>query len=629
MKMKKLLPLMFFGTLMFGQTGINTSSPNATLDITAKNTNGSTPEGVIAPRLTGNTLFAAIALNTYGIAQQGAIVYVTEAATLANRIGQTVEVDSVGYYYFDSDQNLWHKLGGGNNFYNSDGTLSDPRQVTMDGNNLGFIGGRIGMGTNTPNPSAILDLTSTTLGFSPPRMTRVQMDAISGPSNGLVIFCIDCFGVNKGCLMINDSVDPTIPNWGSLCSTNIPTGIIDNIQCVNASTTGALHAGILASGVTTTVPYTGGHSGTYFSSSFNSTGVTGLVAHLRDGTIVDGNGTLVFDITGTPSAAGTASFNITVGGQSCTFTIDVDAFTASVVSIDCGTAVFSPAAIIQGQPYTGTLTIPYTGGNGDPYPQQQFTQNGLTFTLPAGTLATGNGNFVYTVTGTATNVTTMSILISFGSVSCNVSKAVTTGGGGSIVTMCMGSGATKNWLAHNLGANTSLDPNTLVKDIHGNYYQWGRNNVVADADTPAGVISGWNTTSASNGSWNSGTEDIPVKTAIDPCPSGFRVPTRQEWVSIFNNTNPSTIGTFVNDPTNFGSGIQLTCPGNGNKLTLPAAGARNRVAGALVERGSGGYYWSSTERGSGQAYTMYFYSNISPAYYSVRTEGYSVRCISE
>lgn len=45
-----------------------------------------------------------------------------------------------------------------------------------------------GIGTITPNSSAQLDVTSTTKGFLPPRMTQAQRDGISGPAAGLTIY---------------------------------------------------------------------------------------------------------------------------------------------------------------------------------------------------------------------------------------------------------------------------------------------------------------------------------------------------------------------------------------------------------------------------------------------------------
>jgi hypothetical protein len=47
---------------------------------------------------------------------------------------------------------------------------------------------QVGIGTSTPNASAELDVSSTTKGFLPPRLTAAQRDAITSPAVGLVIF---------------------------------------------------------------------------------------------------------------------------------------------------------------------------------------------------------------------------------------------------------------------------------------------------------------------------------------------------------------------------------------------------------------------------------------------------------
>ena len=48
--------------------------------------------------------------------------------------------------------------------------------------------GTLAIGTITPNLSALVDITSTTKGFLPPRMTTVQRDAIASPAAGLVVY---------------------------------------------------------------------------------------------------------------------------------------------------------------------------------------------------------------------------------------------------------------------------------------------------------------------------------------------------------------------------------------------------------------------------------------------------------
>ena len=48
--------------------------------------------------------------------------------------------------------------------------------------------GQIGIGTTAPDTSSILDLTSTTRGFLPPRMTTTQKNAIPSPAAGLIVY---------------------------------------------------------------------------------------------------------------------------------------------------------------------------------------------------------------------------------------------------------------------------------------------------------------------------------------------------------------------------------------------------------------------------------------------------------
>jgi hypothetical protein len=51
-----------------------------------------------------------------------------------------------------------------------------------------FASGSVGIGTNSPHSSALLDINSTSRGFLPPRMTTAQMNAIVNPAEGLIVY---------------------------------------------------------------------------------------------------------------------------------------------------------------------------------------------------------------------------------------------------------------------------------------------------------------------------------------------------------------------------------------------------------------------------------------------------------
>ena len=107
---------------------------------------------------------------------------------------------------------------------------------------------------------------------------------------------------------------------------------ISGFDCAGVKIAGTLTKDKVASNVTATLTYTGGNGKTYLTKSYTSTGVTGLSATLLAGTLANGEGTLVYTISGTPTTAGTANFAIALGGKSCTITISVDDVTQNPTS---------------------------------------------------------------------------------------------------------------------------------------------------------------------------------------------------------------------------------------------------------------------------------------------------------
>jgi hypothetical protein len=112
---------------------------------------------------------------------------------------------------------------------------------------------------------------------------------------------------------------------GSLTWTTggICPGSITSLNCAGTTNNGNLIANIAASGVNSSIPYTGGNGGTHNGQTVISTGVTGLTATLAAGTFANGAGSLTYTISGTPVTTGTASFALSIGGQSCNLSLTV------------------------------------------------------------------------------------------------------------------------------------------------------------------------------------------------------------------------------------------------------------------------------------------------------------------
>lgn len=189
------------------------------------------------------------------------------------------------------------------------------------------------------------------------------------------------------------------------------------------------------------------------------------------------------------------------------------------------------------------------------------------------------------------------------------------------------------WMRHNLGVNTTLDPDQVpsIQALHGNFYQWGRNKVVATAYNFGGAIPGWDRTVVLPANlWNLGSEAFPIKAgAADPCPTGYRVPTKTEYQQLINATVQSNIGSYVQNVANFSAGKVFTSRSNTNvKLTFPIGGNLYDVNGTITVHGGGGYNWTSSSANSQYDYFCLLVNTVSvlnqnPAW------GMRIRCIAE
>lgn len=81
-----------------------------------------------------------------------------------------------------SNVNVIASKGAGNNTKQLNFNIGVATRMVID------TSGNVGIGTQSPNSSALLDVSSTTKGVLLPRMTTTQINAISNPAEGLTVF---------------------------------------------------------------------------------------------------------------------------------------------------------------------------------------------------------------------------------------------------------------------------------------------------------------------------------------------------------------------------------------------------------------------------------------------------------
>jgi uncharacterized protein (TIGR02145 family) len=304
-------------------------------------------------------------------------------------------------------------------------------------------------------------------------------------------------------------------------------------------------SGIPASGVKSDIPYTGGNAGNYTAQSIPSTGVTGLTATLEAGTLNNGEGRLLYNITGTPDQGGVASFDLSIGRQSCTLTRNV----VDNAAHSCG------------------------------------EKNVHNKTLIYGTMNDQDGN---------------------------VYRTIVVGG--------------QVWMAENL-KTTKYRDGTSIDNPEDNA-AWGANTT--------GAYSTYSNDTSSNCPYGKLYNWYAVNNAGQLCPTGWHVPTDDEW---------TTLTAFLGGETDAGgkmksagtkeenTGLWLSpneAATNSSGLSLIPGGLR-LTTGSYFNKNESGYYWSATNYDASQALirNMSAYDKRALKIPFTKVSGLSVRCIKD
>ena len=408
--------------------------------------------------------------------------------------------------------------------------------------------GQVGIGTTTPDGSALLDIVSTSKGLLPPRLTTAQRNAIVNPAKGLIIY-----NTSLGCLQTNDGTT-TSPLWNCVSGSTVTspstngTAIVTSYGgpgCTGSGTiNGSMSPGVAVSGVSMTLyanvtqletwSLSATQNGVTFTGSGTFTELGCQAITLTASGIPTDSGTFTWNTNTTPiaSAAATVAFNpisITPGtgnlsGRTCfdialsnNNTNSCTSLTArtptqanfTLPAIHTQTYTFTPAGTVSNVRFyyindVGNAVIAISGGNAG--------NNISTAQTSTVNYNTNNNNLALGLTNSNAMTTRIFAVYNINPINNNNpadDRVLALTANVKDCACCSVKVSATEWkafLCHNLGANTSLDPHDMSQanawGLNGAYIQWGRR--------------GPNTTGDSRVDWQTAASNGPLGFAAAP-----------------------------------------------------------------------------------------------------------------
>ena len=475
--------------------------------------------------------------------------------------------------------------------------------LTITSNSQAQVG--IGVATADINPSAQLDVVSTTKGFLPPRMTYAQRNAIETPGAGLIIYCMDCASNGGVPEFYNGTAWVSMIGLQGSLPTLAPTTPITTIASVSATSGGA----ILTDGGLTVY-----FRGVCWSTSSNPT--IALSTKTVDGT---GTGAFTSAITGLTN---TTTYYVRAYATNAAGTAygNEEAFTSVPLIVPPSVPTISTSSI-----YNFMLDAATCGGNVSADGNATITARGLcwstnsnpTIALSTKTVdGTGTGCFSSTISGLTDNTTYY--------VRAYATNAIGTAyGNEEVYTVIFGTIGTQVWTTQNLNVSTYRDGTPIPQVTDPTAWQY----------LITGAWCYYNNSTANGATYGKLYNWYAVIDARGLAPEGYHIPTDAEWTILSTTLGGESVAgakmkvlstTLWNTP-NTGA---TNSSGFGG---LPGGKCNNGVG--FSDIGNYGRWWSSTVKDAYSAWSRSVYwvgpSLIRDGAPNISSFGYSVRCIKD